>query len=644
MNKKILFAVLAFNSFFSAGAQTLFSFGGQPVEAKEFMRAYNKNNDPATTDKEKSIRDYLALYISSRLKVKEAYARGYDTLPAIKQEISNLRAQILENYMTETGLLDRFVKEAFERSQKDIRTGYIYIAIHAADTTAAIKKKDEVLAQLKKGKDFLQAAQQFSDDPSVKENKGDIGYITVFTLPYTFENIIYKTTPGKISEPARSAEGFHIFKNLGERKAAGKIKAQQILLAFPPGADDAAKKKIAGLADSLYKLLKAGGNFFELASTYSNDYVSAASGGTIPDVSVGQYDAAFENELWALKNDGDISKPFLTAHGWHIVKRLAVKPVVTDSADPAYKKELEQKIISDGRWKFADNFIYERVKQAGFNRTSYKDAALWAYTDSVLTGQPLKPEGKNIQPSSMLASIKNTSYDAAAWIIYAQANRFKNDGSGPKSYSQLREEWEKSIMMSYYRNNLEDFNDEFRYQMQEFKDGNLFFEIMQREIWNKAQADTAALYALYEKNKSSYTWQQSADAVVFFCTDNELAKTIYEEIKSTPGNWRKITEKYAESVIADSARYEWAQIPNLNKMAPAAGSLTSPMVNATDNTSSFAYIFTVYTQPMQRTFNEARGLVSNDYQALLDEEWNKTLAKKYPVKINEKVLKSLIKE
>jgi peptidyl-prolyl cis-trans isomerase SurA len=127
----------------------------------------------------------------------------------------------------------------------------------------------------------------------------------------------------------RSKIGYHIFKNLGERKAVGKIKAQQLLLAIPPGGDDAAKKQIAARADSLYKRIMAGDNFNRLASEFSNDYITAASGGLMPDISVGQYDPVFEKALWSLSKDGAVSKPFLTSHGWHIVKRISMKPVMT---------------------------------------------------------------------------------------------------------------------------------------------------------------------------------------------------------------------------------------------------------------------------------------------------------------------------
>src|SRR4029078_4777663 len=99
------------------------------------------------------------------------------------------------------------------------------------------------------------------------------------------------------------------------------------------------------------------------------------------------------------------------------------------------------------------------------------------------------------------------------------------------------DEFVHTTITNYYRDHLEDFNDDFRNQMAEFRDGNLFFEIMQQEIWNKAQSDSAALLSLYAKNKKNYTWKQSAAAVVFFCSDQDIAKTIFEKIKKNPANW-----------------------------------------------------------------------------------------------------------
>ena len=197
MTKKILITIFISCSIMSASAQTLFTYGKYTADAKDFLRAFNKNTPQPVKNKSNAINEYLDLYINSRLKIREAYDRGYDTLSAIKTEVNNLRTQIAENYMTDQQTSSRLLKEAFQRSQKDIHTGHIFISFKNAagimDTAAAKIKRDEIVKRLKKGDDFLLVAQQNSDDPAAKINKGDLGYITVFTIPYEFENIIYAT-------------------------------------------------------------------------------------------------------------------------------------------------------------------------------------------------------------------------------------------------------------------------------------------------------------------------------------------------------------------------------------------------------------------------------------------------------------------
>lgn len=630
-----------------ASAQTLFTYGRYSADVKDFLRAYNKNNNATVSNKAKAINDYLGLYINSRLKIREAYERGYDTLPQIKNEVANLRTQILESYMNDPSSGNRLEEEAFRRSLKDIHVAHIFISFRnssgVVDTVAARNKLDSVLRRLKKGEDFMTVAMQSSDDPSAKTNKGDIGYITVFTLPYEFENVIYNTPVGKYSAPYRSKAGYHIFKKLAERRAAGKIQAQQILLAIPPGSDETTKKQIAERADSLYRRIMAGDDFGKLAAQFSNDYISANNSGTMSDISVGQYDPAFEKVLWSLPKNGAVSKPFETRHGYHIVKRVAVKPVITDPDNKTNKQDLKQKVMGDSRWKSSRNFIYERVsKSPGVKKHPYSEPVLWALSDSLLDYKPAGI-GNAMNRQSVLFTIGDSTFRVNEWIIFSQAYRYKSDGTGIKPYDQVMDEFVQAAMMSYYRDHLENYNAEFRNQMEEFKDGNLFFEIMQREIWNRAQTDSSQLVTLYEKNKTKYTWQPSADAVVFFCADKATAQSIYDELQKNPAVWRTITATYTEKVVADSARYEWDQLPNLGKAVPKAGMITAPLVNVNDNSASFAYIIRVYPQVMQRSYNDAKGLVINDYQNVLEEQWIADLKKKYPVVINQKVLAGISK-
>jgi peptidyl-prolyl cis-trans isomerase SurA len=623
-------------------SQTLFTYGKYKTDANEFLRAFNKNNQQPAANRASAIREYLDLYINSRLKIREAYDKGYDTLPQIKAEVDNLRSQIVENYMSDPKANERLAKEAFQRSLKDIHVAHIFIAEDPnSDTAAARRKLSEVEKRLAKGEDFQAVALQFSNDPSVRENKGDINYITVFTLPYEFENIIYNTPVGKYSKPYHSKAGFHIFKNLGERKALGKAKIQQILIAIPPNADELTKRGEARLADSLYQRLAAGDNIATLASGFSNDVVSGAAGGNVPEIAVGQFEPAFEKLIWSMK-DGALNKPYLSASGYHIIKKIGVTPVISDPNNKTNLENLKQRVLLDDRWKTAREFIYETVRRSGYQKYPYSDAALWALSDSLLD---LKPAGagRSMNTESPLFRIKDSVFKVADWVNYSQMNRYRSDRNGLKPYPGLMDEFLKNTMYQYYHDHLEDYNEEFRNQMNEFRDGNLFFEIMQQEVWNKAQADSLALVTLYEKNKANYNWKPSSEAVIFFCSDENIAKTLADQIKKNPGGWKKLAEAMNEKVLADSGRYEWSQLPGVGKNGPKSGDITPVTVNTADNTASFSYIMKVYPQAAPRSFNDAKGLVMNDYQTILEEEWIKELRKKYPVTVDQKVLTQVAK-
>jgi len=626
---------------FSLSAQSIFYYGNDSVTVNEFLKAYNKNKTNVRT--EKAFRDYLNLYIASRLKIKEARQRGYDTLPQMVSDLENLRQQILPNYLNDKEAVNKLVEEAYTRSQKDIHLAHIFISFQqngTIDTVAALKKLAEVQGKLKATPDFLALARQYSDDPSAKTNSGDLDWITVFNLPYALENLAYSTGVGKISQVYKSKAGYHIFKNIAERKNPGRIKALQILIANPPGADASVKEANRKLADSIYKLLLKGEDFGTLASKYSNDMVSAAANGQMQEFGVGEYEPVFQNTVYALQKTA-VSKPFLTSHGYHIVKLLEkLSPV--SKMDATAMETLRSKVEQSDRIASTKTALANRIlKLAGYKNSSINSNELWAFSDSVLnsrvTGIPI-----HISGSSSLFKIGDKEFVVTDWIGYAQTFRYKPDGSGLKPYPQLWDEFVQAMALKYYQDNLEKYNEEFKSQIDEFKDGNLFFEIMQREVWGPAQTDSIALFNYYEKNRSKYNWKPSADAVIFYANDMTTAKTLNSDLKKSPSSWHQLVTNFDDKVAADSSRFEFSQIPNPAKQMLQPGTVTIPLLNKSDNTASFAYVIRNYNKTEPRSFVDARGLVINDYQMELEKNWIEQLKKKYPVKINEKVVNNLI--
>src|SRR6187401_319930 len=492
----------------SLSAQTLFTYADKSVSANEYTKAFNKVYPPPVVNKANKMRQYLDLYINSKLKIHEATLRGYDTLPGFVEEYTALRNQVIENYMNDAESLNALVNEAFARSQKDIRVQHIFIPLGANNSDSAVVKLtiQEAYMELQSGKSFDNVALKYSADPSVTQNKGNLGYITVFSLPYQFENIIYKLSPGKFSTPFRSNSGYHIFKNLGQRKAVGRIKVSQILIAVPPGSDSAAKKQLALLADSIYTRLQKGDDFGKLAAAFSNDVVSSASNGSMPEFGLGTFDPAFETVAFSLLKNGTISKPFLTNHGYHIIKRtsLTLPNTVKNKKNLDMIRSLVEK---DGRVNVAKDKQYNKIlAQTGFKQFNVNQAMLQMYVDSVMASKPPSP-GNPVNKTTALFSVGLSTMIVNDLLTYCANNRYKADGTGAKPFNELTEEFKRNSVMDYYRAHLEEYSEEFNTQMKELKEGNLFFDIMMKEVWSKAQSDTAGQRAFYEQNKSKYKWK-----------------------------------------------------------------------------------------------------------------------------------------
>src|SRR4030095_14780545 len=201
-----------------------------------------------------------------------------DTLPNQIMELKSFRNQIADAYMNDEDSMNLLINEVFDRRKKEIHLAHIFIPLSDTASEAQVSEKqasiNKAYQALLKGEDFGKVAVQYSADPTVATNKGDIGFITVYSLPYDLESIAYTTLPGKFSKPYRSKVGLHIFKNIEERKAKGKIHVAQILLSIPPGANQAQIDDVRKKADSLYNVLLKGGDFKKLALEFSSDNFS----------------------------------------------------------------------------------------------------------------------------------------------------------------------------------------------------------------------------------------------------------------------------------------------------------------------------------------------------------------------------------
>ncbi|HLX90720.1 MAG TPA: peptidylprolyl isomerase [Puia sp.] len=639
-------AVLVLADSGSSTAQTLFTYGDHAVSKQEFLRAFNKNNTQKSIT-EKSYRDYLELYVRFKLKVQAAYDMHLDTLAAQRTELQNFRNQVADSYINDNETMKKLVDEAFERSQHDIHLAHILIRLaknaSPADTVIAYKKAMAAYGELKAGKPFGEVAAAYSDDTTARRNHGDAGYITVFTLPYDLENLAYGTGPGKFSKIYRGNSGYHIFKNLDERKDPGKVRVAQILFAFPPGISESGRAAIKARADSVEELLRAGGSFGELAKKFSADNISYQNNGELAAFGVGKYDRSFEDAAFSLKKDGDLSSPVETVYGYHILKRLGrlYEPAVATKPEMDAMKQL---VLADSRADLAKKFLVQKIlAETGFKKNTVADSDFGILTDSALRNHPL-PSLDGVDNKTVLFTFPGKSVTMSDWYTYIRMARNVPSLSSGKTYQEIEDQYIQTVAMEYYRNHLEKYNPAFAAQLDEFREGNMLFEIMQREIWKKASDDSAGLHKYFDANKNKYWWDASADAIVFTCNSEGSASRVREKIQDSTARWKKMLDASDGSMQADSGRFLLTQLPMAEQKGFQQGSFTSFVTNQPDNTVTFAYIVKVYNERTPRNFMEARGLVTNDYQTYLEDQWITALKKKYPVSIQEPVLKSLPKK
>ena len=303
----ILIAAACLNSY----SQILFSYGRHNVDKEEFLRQFNRNLNPKE-DHVKALKEYLPLFINYKLKVQDAYDNRLDTQYNQLRELSDFRRQIADNYFSEEANLNNLANEAFLRSQKDIQLQDIIIGFDPKNPQR-IKEAEEVaekaIQKLTLKTDFNKVLDEYCTDKDCRDKHGNMGWITVFSLPYRIENIAYNMKVEEFSEPIKTTNAFHIFKKVAERRAAGKIRVAQILFAYAPDATKADKEQIQKKVDSVYEALTKGADFSALAHIYSADRSSYQNGGVLPEFGVGFYDQNFEEAAFSLKNKEDISKP-----------------------------------------------------------------------------------------------------------------------------------------------------------------------------------------------------------------------------------------------------------------------------------------------------------------------------------------------
>lgn len=611
----------------------LMTINGKAVTLGEFEYLYHKNNSQQLAPQ--TIDEYLDMFVTYKQKVADAESEGIDNTEAFKNEFDGYRRELAEPYLRNKEMEDSIIRAVYSHMQEDVDVSHIMLASKGPGIDAEAQKHtlDSIRTAILNGADFAALARQYSIDRAARKNGGRMGFIPVGRLPYTFEDAAYNTKAGEISPVVETPFGFHIVKVNARRPARGQVLAQHILkLTQGLSEEDAAKKKAE--IDSIGALLAAGADFEEIAKKESEDPGSQRNGGRLNWFGAGQMVPEFEEAAFSLQN-GEVSAPFKTSYGYHIVKRLDWKPVDSfETMEPMIKNVIQRdergqmprkRKIAELRCKFKAGV--NAANLALVKNEIVKNGGL----DSALIEKYLVSEMEVASMGKQKILLSEVVSEIGAPLA----------GTPERQAAQFEERVNLSLdnaVTEAERQDLAVNNADYRNLLNEYRDGMLLFEVSDRKVWTKAKQDKEGLENYFRTHRDKYKWEKPKfkSYVVFATSDSimQLAKG-YLESTDMPGD-----------SLATDLRKKFGKDVKIEKVIAAQGenNITDYLGFGAEKPEAkgkwawyFPYRGKILNAPEEAA--DVRGAVTGDYQGELEEAWVAGLKQKFPAKINKKTLK-----
>lgn len=633
--------------------KVLMTIGTEDVTVGEFMSVYMKNNVYTDVIDKKSLEEYLDLYIKFKLKVVEAENLRMDTSKSFINELAGYREQLAKPYFNDEAVSDALLKEAYNRRLKDVRASHILIMLDKnaspADTLEAWNKIMQIRKRILNGEDFAVVAAEVSEDPSARDreaipnqqpfrpgNKGDLGYFSVFDMVYPFENGAYNTPVGELSMPIRSDFGYHLIKVTDRSDAVGVVEAAHIYVALQPGADEEEIKEKKEKIDNIYQKIQEGMSFEEAARQYSEDRATAANRGVLNKFAVNRIVPEFIETVKKIE-PGEVAPPVKTMYGFHIIKLIDLEKPGTFEQE---ERNLRERLNRDVRAHKSEQAVINKIKKdAKFRQYDKNLNAFIDSVDSTLTLGKFDATAY-LSNNNRLFRLGKQYYTDADFARFAQSNQSRQENIKPQAYArQLYENFVNESAIEYEDALLEEKHPEFDMLMKEYRDGILLFDLMDNMVWSKAVRDTTGLQEFHTANRDKYMWDNRVSASIYSVPHTEDVEKVRQLINKIDDD--KVLREAIDADSIGGVRIQAGKFErgdnNYIDMIEWKEGIAGPLSSEVDRFMVFVRIREILP-PMPKALNEARGLITSDYQNYLEKKWMEELHAKYPVVVNQKVL------
>ena len=639
------FALLIFS--LSLFAQDSFEEGvvmkvnNRKVYSSEFKNVYTKNASILDEEDKMTVDDYFELFKNYQLKLEAALDQKLDQDSIFLKEYKKYYKQLADNYIANGKVTEQMIEETYQRLVNEVKARHILI--NASDNATdeekakALETAKEIKLKLQNGADFEALAQEYSDDPSAKTNGGNIGWFKAFKMVYPFENAAYNLNVGEISDPVKTRFGYHIIQKTDERKSIGKLQVAHIMVRMQQS--DTLKTPEQHI-NEIYKKLNNGSDFKDLAKQFSQDENTAENGGIMPVFELGNLNSpVFEEKAFALQQDGAVSEPFQTRFGWHIVKRISTEAL--DSFEEQ-REFLKKRIKTSERSKLLNNRIQENIEQL---YSVSKNTEAVSYIASIATEDILKsqwqlPEDEQI-PNNIFLQIEDESH---SWLDLAkyvekQQRAAKTNASKKAIVQDLANQFVYGKLVEYHKKRLPEIDQEFALTIQEYKNGLLLYEVMERTIWNPAKNDSIALKEYYKANKDEFKSKETIELEIASFSKKKEARKFLKKVSDTEDFSLKANE--IEDVIFQEKDVKAVHSPAISDKLKLNNGVSKIYKH---NGQFVVYNIFAVNPVRQLDYDEVKGRVISSYQNQLEAQWLEGLLTKFELEVNQKELNRLRKE
>jgi peptidyl-prolyl cis-trans isomerase SurA len=603
---------------------------GESIRFSEIYYQFYKSSIRAEVDADEAsetqeIIDFLPLYIDYKAKLALAKDAGYFGDQEILDELEQYESQTAYPYWLENRIKDQLLDEMYVRSKVELNASHILINLPAnatpADTLNAWNTLIEARGKAINGERFDSLSVVYSSTQQGRSMGGDLGYFSAGWAIKDFEDVAYGLDVDQISMPFRTQFGYHIIKLKERRPTSQDHHLSHVFFRVP---NDDQIEDVIEAANVAYQEFKTGQiDWSNMVQNYSQDPQSGPLDGRIGWVNHGRYDPRFTDVVMALSIDGEVTEPFYSGYGVHIVRLDSIKATLSEQN---IRAELMTRLQNLPRYRENRQFTLQNIRSAG-NEYMNNDA-INAF-ELAISNNPGRPYSAIEWSSDLIGSnmyrIHNEWYTIKDYLEWLKNN---SDGTVTNNYHYSnRELFYNSVAEKHVIPITKDVFPAFAQLSTEYLNGLVIFKISEDSVWNYSKMDSTTIRNMYDANPEAYRFDDRY-FIQRFSSSSDSTLSFAKELLRSGITVDSLRTKLTGIVIREDVVNDMSQEPYNNLRDIYAGGQSD--IFQFRNRPTFLFLNRVEPSRTME-FDEAYFRIVSEYQPIREEQWLNTIRSKYNV-------------